>query len=76
MKYQCLIVDDEPVAQQILEKYINQIEALHLVTKCSNAFEAMNILHQERVDILFLDIVYLFKISNRATIFERCIFAI
>ena len=56
MKYQCLIVDDEPVAQQILEKYINQIEALHLVTKCSNAFEAMNILHQERVDILFLDI--------------------
>ena len=43
MKYQCLIVDDEPVAQQILEKYINQIEALHLVTKCSNAFEAMNI---------------------------------
>ena len=29
MKYQCLIVDDEPVAQQILEKYINQIEVLH-----------------------------------------------
>jgi DNA-binding LytR/AlgR family response regulator len=56
MKYQCLIVDDEPVAQQILEKYINQIEALHLVAKCSNAFEAMNILHQEKVDILFLDI--------------------
>ena len=56
MKYQCLIVDDEPVAQQILEKYINQIEALHLIAKCSNAFEAMNILHQEKVDILFLDI--------------------
>lgn len=56
MKYQCLIVDDEPVAQQILEKYINQIEALHLIAKGSNAFEAMNILHQEKVDILFLDI--------------------
>lgn len=56
MKYQCLIVDDEPLAQQILEKYINQIEALHLVSKCSNAFEAINILHQEKIDILFLDI--------------------
>lgn len=56
MKYQCLIVDDEPVAQQILEKYINQIEVLHLIAKCSNPFEAMNILHQEKVDILFLDI--------------------
>jgi DNA-binding LytR/AlgR family response regulator len=56
MKYHCLIVDDEPVAQQILEKYINQIEALQLIAKCSNAFEAMNILHQEKVDILFLDI--------------------
>lgn len=56
MKYQCLIVDDEPIAQQILEKYITQIDALHLVDKCSNAFEALNVLHREKIDILFLDI--------------------
>ena len=41
MKFNCLIVDDEPIAQQILEKYISQIDALQLVGKCSNAFEAL-----------------------------------
>jgi DNA-binding LytR/AlgR family response regulator len=56
MKFNCLIVDDEPIAQQILEKYILQIEALELVGKANNAFEALNILHQEKIDILFLDI--------------------
>jgi DNA-binding LytR/AlgR family response regulator len=56
MKFNCLIVDDEPIAQQILEKYILQIEALQLVGKANNAFEAVNILHQEKVDVLFLDI--------------------
>jgi len=56
MKFSCLIVDDEPIAQQILEKYIAQIQALHLKGKCSNAFEALNVLHKEQIDILFLDI--------------------
>lgn len=56
MKYQCLIVDDEPIAQNILEKYIAQIDALHLAGKCSNAFEALSVLHREQIDILFLDI--------------------
>lgn len=56
MKYSCLVVDDEPIAQQILENYISQIDALQLVAKCNNAFEALNVLHQEPIDILFLDI--------------------
>ena len=56
MKFNCLIVDDEPIAQQILEKYISQIDVLNLVGKCGNAFEALNVLHKEPVDILFLDI--------------------
>lgn len=56
MKHQCLIVDDEPIALQILEKYITQIDALHLAGKCNNAFEALNVLHREQIDILFLDI--------------------
>lgn len=56
MTYQCLIVDDEPIAQQILESYISQIDSLHIAGKCSNAFEALNVLHQEHIDILFLDI--------------------
>jgi DNA-binding LytR/AlgR family response regulator len=56
MKYQCLVVDDEPIAQQILEKYITQIDSLHLVGKCNNAFEALNVLYETQIDILFLDI--------------------
>lgn len=56
MKINCLVVDDEPIAQQVLEKYISQIEALHLLGKCNNAFEALNVLHSEKVDVLFLDI--------------------
>ena len=56
MKKNCLIVDDEPIAQQILEKHIQQIEALSLVGKCNNAFEALNVLHREAIDIMFLDI--------------------
>ncbi len=55
-KLHCLIVDDEPIAQEILEKYISQMEALQLVGKANNAFEALNILHREKIDVLFLDI--------------------
>ena len=36
MKIRCLIVDDVPIAQQILEKYIAQIEVLELANKCNN----------------------------------------
>jgi DNA-binding LytR/AlgR family response regulator len=56
MKFNCLIVDDEPIAQEILEKYILQIDVLNLVGKCGNAFEALNVLHKEQIDIVFLDI--------------------
>ncbi|WP_027002949.1 LytR/AlgR family response regulator transcription factor [Hugenholtzia roseola] len=55
-KLKCIVVDDEPIAQQILEKYISQIEALYLRGKCSNAFEALQLLHSEPIDLMFLDI--------------------
>ncbi len=56
MKKRCLIVDDEPIAQQILEQYIHKVEALSLIGKCNNALDALSVLHQEEVDIMFLDI--------------------
>jgi two-component system LytT family response regulator len=52
----CLIVDDEPLAQDILEGYVNDHEKLFLVKKCSTAFEAFEVLHQQQIDVLFLDI--------------------
>ncbi len=56
MKLNCIIVDDEPLAQDVLETYIGRIEALQLTAKCKNAFEAMNVLHKKKIDIMFLDI--------------------
>ena len=53
---QCLIVDDEPLAQQVIEHYITQTPELSLAAKCFNATEAFTILHQEKIDLLFLDI--------------------
>lgn len=51
-----MIIDDEPLAQQVLEKYIGQTPELTLVAKCFNATEAFTVLHQQPVDLLFLDI--------------------
>jgi DNA-binding LytR/AlgR family response regulator len=52
----CLIVDDEPLACDILENYINQLEGLSLVGRCENALQAISVLQVQAVDLLFLDI--------------------
>lgn len=54
--YQCLIVDDEKLAQELLENYIKKIPYLEVIASCSNAMEAMQHLAQHEIDILFLDI--------------------
>jgi len=51
-----LIVDDEPLALDILETYIEQIPELELVSKCNNAIDARNLLQKESIDLIFLDI--------------------
>lgn len=54
--YKCLIVDDETLAQELLENHISKIPELTLIGKCHTAIEAMTFLKKEKVDILFLDI--------------------
>lgn len=56
MKLKCIIVDDEPLAHGVLEKYISRINSLELVGKCNNAIEAINFIHYNPVDLIFLDI--------------------
>ncbi|WP_372752772.1 LytR/AlgR family response regulator transcription factor [Labilibaculum sp.] len=56
MKLKCLIVDDEPLAQRVLEKYISELPGLELKGKCSDAIEAMELLQEQDVDLIFLDI--------------------
>jgi len=52
----CIIVDDEPLAQQVIENHINKTEGLTLLKKCGNAVEAFNCISQSDVDLIFLDI--------------------
>ncbi len=57
MKYlNCLIVDDEELARTLLANYIGRLPHLNIVGQCNNPLEAMPILDQHQVDILFLDI--------------------
>ena len=56
MKIKCIVVDDEPLAQRVLEKYISSLSSLELLKKCNNALDAMAFLHQNKVDLMFLDI--------------------
>ena len=51
-----IIVDDEPLAQEVLETYINKFPTLNLIAKCSNAIEAFEVLDNNNIDLIFLDI--------------------
>jgi DNA-binding LytR/AlgR family response regulator len=55
-KINCLVVDDEPPALQIIEKYIGAVPVLHLSAACNNAVEALAILKKRQIDLIFLDI--------------------
>ena len=55
-KIRCLIIDDEPPAQVVLKKYIDQVEKLELTGTCNSAVEALSVLQAIPVDLLFLDI--------------------
>ena len=56
MCIKCLIVDDEPLAREVLKRYIEQMPALTLVGECGNAIQANTILQQQEIDLVFLDI--------------------
>lgn len=52
----CLIVDDEPLARDVIRRYIEKVPILRLVGECGNAIEALIQLQNEPVDLIFLDI--------------------
>lgn len=56
MTTKCLIVDDEPLAIEVLQSYVERVESLELVRTCSNAVQAFDVLKKEKVDLIFLDI--------------------
>ena len=55
-KISCLIVDDEPMALNLVESYVLKTPFLHLVKKCYSGIQALSYLDEEKVDLIFLDI--------------------
>jgi DNA-binding LytR/AlgR family response regulator len=55
-KYNCIIVEDEPLAAEVLQDYINQVPFLQLKGICSDAIFAMEMLQKDKIDLIFLDI--------------------
>jgi len=55
-KYNCIIVEDEPIASDILESFVNKDEELHLIGKCADAVYAGTLLGRHPIDLMFLDL--------------------
>jgi DNA-binding LytR/AlgR family response regulator len=56
MKTRCLLVDDEPIALDILETYLSRLPEVELVARCTNAIQAMEVVRSNHIDLMFLDI--------------------
>jgi DNA-binding LytR/AlgR family response regulator len=56
MTLDCIVIDDEPLAINLVEKFIKKIPYLRLIAAFESSFEALNSLKTIKVDILFLDI--------------------
>ena len=56
MTLKCLAIDDEPLALKQLELYINKTPFLETVALCQSAFEAMEYLRNNEIDLMFVDI--------------------
>lgn len=56
MTIKCLIVDDEQLAREMLQAYVNKIPELELAACCKSAYEAKDVLNTQNIDLMFLDI--------------------
>ena len=56
MRIKCLIVDDEPPAREVLKRYVEEMPMLEMMGECANAIQAITLLQQQTIDLIFLDI--------------------
>ncbi len=56
MKIKCIAIDDEPLALRQIADFIRQTPFLNLIAECKDAFEAMDILQNSEVELMFVDI--------------------
>src|SRR5689334_4271483 len=55
-KLNCVIADDEPLARKGIENFAKEISFLNIIASCSNHVGVMEILSQQKIDLLFLDV--------------------
>lgn len=55
-KYRCLIVDDEPIAIRVVRNHLQNFSNIEVVGECTNAIDAIRLLTDQSVDLIFLDI--------------------
>lgn len=55
-KIKCMIVDDEPIAVRVIKNHLAAFNGFEIVAECSNALEAMPVLSEKEIDLLFCDI--------------------
>lgn len=56
MSIRCLLVDDEPLALDALVSLLGKVPEVEIVAKCQDAIQALQVLHAEKIDLVFLDI--------------------
>ena len=56
MKLRSLIVEDEPLARNLLVEYVKKVSSLELIQACSNPLQAIEVLRTQPIDLMFLDI--------------------
>lgn len=56
MRTKCLIVDDEPLARELIRGHVEKLENFEIVAECSDAMKALQVLREKQIDLMFMDI--------------------
>ncbi|SHE94966.1 two component transcriptional regulator, LytTR family [Mariniphaga anaerophila] len=56
MKTNCLIVDDEPLARELMRNHIQKLDNFNIAGECGDAMKALEVLRNQKVDLMFMDI--------------------
>ena len=56
MKTRCLIIDDEPLARDLIRNHIEKLDNFEIVAECGDAMKALQELRDQKVDLMFMDI--------------------